>query len=360
MAQASVRDKLSETLARYQAEGLFTHAYVAAGRLGEVAPRHAALLSPDGRDVFDLASLTKALVTTPLVFAEIERGRLTPETTIGAWLGSRAENLVKSLQDLSVGSLLGHRSGLPAWRNFWVCELGPDSPARPRAEVRDRIVTVLNRAAPAIDPRRGQVYSDLGFILLGWALEVANGMDLSEAFEALLRTQLSWEGGSLPLQYATRLKPQKRAIPTAPCAVRERLLQGEVHDENCASLGGVTGHAGLFGTGEALVQYLVRLAATPLGRAMLAANAKARVLPVGTPPNEGLLGLRQGADPGSIVFGDGRAMGHLGFTGVAFWLVPEDQSYGVFLTNRVIGGRTRPGIAQARRAVFSLLSQLIL
>jgi CubicO group peptidase (beta-lactamase class C family) len=234
-----------------------------------------------------------------------------------------------------------------------VCHLGaPLDPARFEA----RVIEGLNRAAAAAAAPGPQVYSDLGFLLLGLALARAAGKNLSDQYDTMCREDLGLANRALPLAYGTTLDLATRAIPTADCAVRGRLLQGEVHDENCASLGGVTAHSGLFGTGGAVARFLHALAASPLGMRLLADNAEARRLPPGEPPNESLLGWRQGADPSSSPFGDGAAMGHMGFTGVAFWVWPERRAYAIFLTNRVIGGRTRPGIAAARREVFSALS----
>lgn len=340
-------------------EGLYTHAYAAYGRLAGPAPTHELLVAPDGRDVFDLASMTKALVATPLIFAEIEAGRLTLDQTLGEWLesaGVRGGQLDPRLLGLTVRSLLRHESGLPAWRNFWINHLGvvPDADLG-RPELKNaRMLTVFNRAAAELKPNPTSVYSDVGFLLLGYVMELIGKADLAVQFEAFLAS-LGLASQELPLGYGPRLAPglhAARTVPTAHCALRRRLLQGEVHDENCASLGGVTAHAGLFGSGRGVARYLAALASSRVGRRLLADNAAARR----EPPNDPLLGWRQGADPSSETFGDGMAMGHMGFVGTAFWVCPGRADYAIFLTNRVTSGRMRPGIAAARREVFRALA----
>ena len=371
--RAEVERGLESLLLRERDAGLFTHAYVAAGLLADDAPRFRAALAADGRDVFDLASLTKAVATVPLVFAAVQRGEANLDGTVGAWLGTeRAASLglAPELQRLSVRSVLRHETGLPAWRNFWVCHLGVDLDADlvDRAGRWQRLVEGLNRAAVASAtqtqglgaPR--QVYSDLGFLLLGLLLEATSDRDVGALFADFCAKELGL--AALPLGYGPVLAAREKtfaakAVPTAVCPVRRRLLVGDVHDENCASLGGLAGHAGLFGTGDALATFLVALAKSTVGRSLLSANASARpATSPADPSQDSLCGWRLGNGPSTAPFCGGRAMGHPGFTGTAFWVCPETQAYAIFLTNRVASGRTSSlaAIAAARRDVFSLLA----
>lgn len=349
-AAKAVRDAISGPLG----EGLYTHAYAAYGLLDVPEPLFQELVSPDGRDVFDLASMTKALVTTPLIYAEIVAGRLSLDHTLGQWLGAQGSRLDPRLLALTVRSLLRHESGLPAWRNFWVNHLGvlPEGELHDRVQVERRMLEVFGRVASEIKTDGKSVYSDVGFLLLGFALEQARGKSLAAQFDELCQTSLHLENRAIALEYAAAQPLPDRAIPTAQCLLRGRLLRGEVHDENCASLGGITAHAGLFGPGRSVARFLHHLARSKPGRLLLEDNAKARK----TPPNDPLIGWRQAADPSSETFGGGMAMGHMGFVGTAFWVCPDRGDYAIFLTNRVISGRMRPGIAAARREVFRSLS----
>ena len=340
----------------YLNEGLFTHAYCARGSLTEPKPTFQHGHLPDGRNTFDLASITKALVTTPLLFYFSKKLQLSFDDDVHTWLSGTPHNLDTRLTKLSVRSLLAHDSGLPAWRNFWTCYLGvktPEDLAEP-PERHTHIQDVLNRAADAIEEKQGQVYSDVGFILLGLILELIGGRPLDQLFEEFLAEKLGIV--SETIFFPPRKIDQRRFVTTGYCMCRKRHLFGEVHDENCASLGGVAGHAGVFGAGEAFAYYLHVLANSDVGSELLLANANARILPIGTPPNEGLLGWRQGADASSLPFGGGAAIGHMGFTGVAFWVWPETNEYVILLTNRVVSGRRRAGIATMRQKIFTELA----
>ncbi len=344
------------------AEGVFTHGYAACGRLAAPGAQFSYSDLPDGRFVFDLASLTKALVTTVLVYKGIVSGQLALDLTLQDWLGPKtSERLAAPLRGLTIRSLLRHESGLPAWRNFWVNHLSRASPPalyRPQ-EQQSRLLERLNDIGRVCLPtgRAASLYSDIGFLLLGLCLELAASEDLAKQFTRLCTVDLQLDAAYGPLGYGSAMDLTSVAVPTAYCAARERLLIGEVHDENCASLGGVAGHAGLFGSGPAVGHFLTALAGTDIGRRLLQDNARALVLPLSNPANEALLGWRQGADPASAPFGQGGAMGHLGFTGVAFWVCPQAGDYAILLTNRVSGGRTKPGIAAVRRAVFTALAR---
>jgi CubicO group peptidase (beta-lactamase class C family) len=194
--------------------------------------------------------------------------------------------------------------------------------------------------------------------LLGLVLERAGGAPLAEQFGAMAAKDLGFSCERARFHYATRLAGlADEAIPTSFCAIRGHRLVGEVHDENCWSLGGETAHAGVFGSGRALIAYLRALARSELGARVLGANAQARKIPPGEPPNQPCLGWRQGADSGSAGFHGGKAIGHLGFTGTGFWIYPETGEYAILLTNRVHGVRLNPAITAMRRAVFTAFGE---
>ena len=133
--------------------------------------------------------------------------------------------------------------------------------------------------------------------------------------------------------------------------MRQRQLRGEVHDENCFFLGGETGHAGLFGSLLDVKLHLKWLLSESFGQAFLHRNALLRKKPQQNPylTDDGLLGLRQGSGLSAYDFCGGRSIGHLGFTGTAFWIEPESKDFLVHLTNRVANGRLSKGIAQSRQ-----------
>lgn len=334
--------------------GFFTHVFVACGLLGQQEPDYQKSMATGPyapAQVFDLASLTKALATGPLVHQLlVERGFPLHASLAETGVFSNSSWPTRFLE-LPLSALLGHHSGLPAWWNFWMNHLsGPPQTMTP-AERMVRVAEVFERI-PRGDPGK-DLYSDLGYILLGIWLEKLSGSELSQLFESW-KQRIAFPSAA-PLAYRPSLKLGTQAfIPSAYCAVRERLLMGEVHDENCASLGGVTGHAGLFGSGEALVHYLQALFASPEGFSYLQRNEELRR----STKHDGLSGLRRGELGSAAKFAGGQSMGHLGFTGTGFWLHLDSGRYAVFLSNRVISGRVASRMGQLRQEVFGYLHEL--
>lgn len=268
--------------------------------------------------IFDLASLTKVLATTTLAMRAVREARLTLDTRIGDRLASwRAADRA----GVTVRQLLDHSSGLAAHARLWEHACG-------RAEFERAIAALpLERV-----PGAASVYSDLGFMTLGFLLEDSAGATLDQQFSILAST-LSGEARYLP-------PPEWRewTAPTETDAWRGRVLQGEVHDENAAALGGVAGHAGVFGTAGAVGTF-ARLVLATLTRAT-ALGTPDELLPFITrtdvPGSSRALGwdtMLPTSSCGTRM--STRAIGHTGFTGTSLWIDPEDDVYVVWLTNRV-------------------------
>ncbi len=339
-----VAERIGLTASPLLQAGHFTHIYAACGYFDQVDPIACYSCLPEDRSIFDLASLTKALVTTPLIYQEAIESGLSMAASVGTWLGRAATKLDPPLLAMSIESLLSHNSGLPAWRNFWIHRLGIgpiDQSSR-----HSHIETILNRHASAIKPPGEFTYSDLGFILLGLILEKRKNSGLDRVFRQFRDGLVKGGCRDEWLDFAPSRAICQRAVPTSTCALRGHVLCGEVHDENCAALGGVSGHAGLFGSGPAVIDYLRRLVASEIGQRVVETNA-ARLQPGGDP----LMGWRQRSrlPMPKLVFG------HLGFTGTAFFLDRRAKCYGVLLTNRVISGRLAPWIAGFRNACMDIM-----
>ena len=348
-------DTLSELLQAQLHRGIFTHAYASCGLLCEQQSRYTFTHHPDTCLVFDLASLTKALVTLPLYVNAKLSGDLCLDAKIATLLHDSTHKLSDTLAQLSIVDLLSHRSGLPAWRNFWIGTLGKEHTLSAA-----KTIAMLNRSATQLQNRQPH-YSDLNYILAGLCLEIWQNKSLDTLFTEFCQTQLRF----LPRQhFGFRPAAQDRAIPSAYCHIRERWLQGEVHDENCAACGGVSGHAGLFGSGDDLVTYLRTLFAHRVGQEILHKNS---IMLVSTPhtrfargslgslgssplPSSCLFGMQRGAN--GVLSAHGSLLGHLGFTGTSFWLDPQQGSYSVLLTNRTINARLVPHFHTLRQQVF--------
>jgi CubicO group peptidase (beta-lactamase class C family) len=265
---------------------------------------------------FDLASLTKVIVTVPIAMRLVQANRLPLDAPVSAWLegwsaGARA--------DVRVRHLLDHSSGLPAHAPLWRRARGRAAFAHAIAEMPLEYV-----------PGSRSVYSDLGFILLGVILEDAGSAPLDRQF-----ADLGAALGEVAFTPPATLRP--RIAPTEVQPDRG-LVHGEVHDENAAALGGVAAHAGLFGTAAAVAAY-----------ARLVLRTMREPTPLGTPEVMQSFARRTGVSGSSRALGwdtmlptsscgtlmSPTAIGHTGFTGTSLWIDLERGVYVVLLTNRV-------------------------
>lgn len=298
--------------------------------------------------VFDLASLTKPLVTVLGILCLKHRGVV----DLGDCLPDLLERPVPADKSaITLAQLLQHSSGLPAHRPYF--ESLRDLPADKR---RDALLAMLLAEPLGARPGASAVYSDLGYILLGRIIEEKSAQTL-DAFAA------QWLFAPLGLDGELAFNPLSRPFfgaatrfaPTEKCPWRRRVLLGEVHDDNAHAMGGVAGHAGLFGTVGgvlALVRFLLDLCqgrashpylqAADFRAAVLKANAQAGSTwglgfdtPSATRSSAGQLLSR-------------RSFGHLGFTGASFWCDPERDLAVVLLSNRVHPSRHNTLIREFR------------
>jgi CubicO group peptidase (beta-lactamase class C family) len=305
---------------------------------------------PNGdRFIFDLASLTKVLVTSQIIFAMIYGGKFGLNSKLGdLLLEDDRQYFGPDLCDISIAALLSHQSGLPAWRNFWVNHLSTSEASHfaIRHVGRERWHEIGNQKKP-VSSAEG-IYSDVGYILLGELIEKLENKPINEVFYSFIAKY-----DLLPVSLIDEFKfaidlssPQlNQVVPTSFCPLRERVLCGEVHDENSASFGSLTGHAGLFGSYRALKEYLIRLSALELfGREI----QSCRELSADT---SFLLGWRRGSGESSKAYAQGQSFGHLGFTGTSIWFEPSDNgmtSLQILLTNRVWSSRVNPSFGKVR------------
>ena len=318
-----------------QEKRVYTHYSFSCGFLKEGKTTFSAK-SSHKETVFDLASLTKALVTSPLVLRHIQNKKLNRRSFLsGAFLlGDLNAKLDPSLLGLRVFDLLAHKSGLPAWFNFFVKD-AKDS----ELSDEESLLRGLNFCVKKLSLSPRVLYSDVGFLLLGLCLERSYGKPLDVLFKTYQKNELGLSG-RLFYPKKSSFSPLQ-AVPTSYCFLRQRVLRGEVHDENCAYLGETTGHAGLFGTIEGLVMFLKAFSKTPEFEQIIALTFDGHRFPEGFAWRSTRINGR-------------RAVGHLGFTGCAFWVFPDDLSYLVLLTNRVVSGRLSPFFGSLRKEVLFL------
>ena len=284
--------------------------------------------------IFDLASLTKVIATTSLIMRLTERGRLSLTDRIGQWIGDWRGH---DREAVPLRALLSHSSGLTAWLPFFRDYTG-------RTEFQHAICSLPLEYAP--DTR--SIYSDLGFILLGFIIEDADRRPLRVQADELLK-QITTE----PLLFNPPSALRSIVAPTEKDLWRGRLLVGEVDDENCWALGGIAGHAGLFGTAAGVGDFARAILDALAGRKpSLAAAATVRRFVTRTAvPGSRALGWDTMLPTSSCGTRMSRsAFGHTGFTGTTLWLDPERDVYVVFLTNRVHPSRANSAIHEIRPA----------
>jgi serine-type D-Ala-D-Ala carboxypeptidase len=286
--------------------------------------------------IFDLASLTKVLATAPLVMRMVERGGLGLDDPVSShvprWL-DREETTPVTIRDL-----LAHCSGLPA-----------HAPLFRNTSGREGYEPAICDAPHAYTPRTASVYSDLGFILLGFILE--NTAPLPVQFDTLRRQM----GGPQDLQFHPPKSWLARTAPTREDDWRGRLLVGEVDDNNAWALGGAAGHSGLFGTAGSVgecARHVLQILAGRSGafrRDTLLTFVTRREDVPGSSRALGWDTMLPTSSCGRRL--SPRAFGHVGFTGTSLWVDPERGVYVVFLTNRVHPTPANEAIKQVRPAL---------
>jgi CubicO group peptidase (beta-lactamase class C family) len=277
--------------------------------------------APPARDdtIFDLASLTKVLSTTALVMVQVERGALGLDDLVARHIDCWRD---AGRADVTVEDLLAHCAGLVAHVPFYRELSG-------RSQFEPAICAVPLEYAP----RTRSIYSDLGFMLLGFILE--QGASLPERFAALM-TQM---GGIQELQFHPPGPWKKRTAPTGIDPWRGRLLVGEVHDDNTYALGGAAGQAGLFGTAAAVgecARHLLQILDGRTGAFRQDTVERFTTRRAGIPGSSRALGwdtMLPTSSCGTRM--SPRAFGHTGFTGTSLWIDPDRGIYAVLLTNRV-------------------------
>ncbi len=301
---------------------------------------------PVGPDTcFDLASLTKPLVTTLLLYHLMDRGLIDP----GHQLARFIEGLPPDKAELSIGSLMSHSSGLASYHPYYR-EMDPDTPI---AEARQRILAAILAGPLEYAPSADQRYSDLGYILLGHCIERISGQSLDTLFREKISGPLDLDDQLFFLRREAGQGMEKQYAATEECEWRGRLLRGEVHDEHCFLMGGVAGHAGLFGTAGGVLRLCERILSAWKGKGgwnLVNRDILARGLTRVSRSGSWCLGFDT-PTPGrssSGRFFSGVSVGHLGFTGTSFWIDPERDVIVVLLTNRVHPTRENIRIRQFR------------
>ena len=295
--------------------------------------------------IFDLASVTKVVATTSAAMILYERGLLDLEAPLTGILPEVAgEDSRRS--EITFRTLLAHSSGLPAYEKLFL-----------RCSTRETLLEEAFKVSLKYSPGTHAEYSDIGFILLGVALERLAGEPLAhfcqrEIFGAL---------GMADTSFNPPAELRRRIAPTADDETfRHRVIQGEVQDENASVLGGVAGHAGAFSSAKDVAIF---------AQCMLNSGA-----PILRPETVAIFTRRDGSTTGGShalgwdtpsapsqsgkCFSPG-SFGHLGYTGTSVWIDPVRQLSITLLTNRTWPDCSNQAIKQVRPDIHDAIVQAV-
>ena len=297
---------------------------------------------------FDLASLTKVVATTSMAMILYERGLLDLEAAVTAIIPEFAggSNDGSLRREVTLHMLLAHSSGLPAYEKLFL-----------HSKTRDAMLQAAFATPLTAAPGTRAEYSDIGFILLGLALERL----ADESLDVFCQREVFGPLGMSRTTFNPGPTLKQSIPPTAEDrSFRNRVIQGEVQDENASVLGGVAGHAGLFSSAEDLaifahsmlnggypilrsstVDFFSRREATP--------SSTSRALGWDTPSTPSQSGK----------YFSPRSFGHLGYTGTSLWIDPERQLSIAMLTNRTWPDCKNEAIRQVRPAVHDAVIEAL-
>jgi len=286
--------------------------------------------------IFDLASLTKVVATTTMAMLLYERGLLDLELSVAAIIPQFAPGDPRRLE-VTLRMLLAHSSGLPAYKQLFL-----------QAQSRDALLHAAITTPLAADPAIRAEYSDIGFIVLGSALEKI----ADETLDRFCQREIFGPLGMVRTSFNPSNTWHGSIPPTADDRTfRKRIVQGEVQDENASVLGGTAGHAGLFATAHdmALFAHAMLSGGRPILRpGTLALFTKRENFPEGT---SRALGWDTPSPPSqSGKYFSARSFGHLGYTGTSLWIDPARQLSITLLTNRSWPDCSNKTIQQVRPA----------
>jgi CubicO group peptidase (beta-lactamase class C family) len=295
---------------------------------------------------FDLASLTKPIATGSVLMRLVGDRRVSLDDLVA---DSFKEWRSTDRDSVTIRDLLEHSSGLPARL--------VDAPPETRREFEHDICTIRLEYTP----RTQSIYSDLGFILLGFLAADKGTATLDTQFRSIA------ERTGARLMFTPSPPVRAHAAPTTPLPEdlrRGTTLSGVVHDNYAAALGGVAGHAGLFGTAPAVGAFARTLLRASRGDAHLpppfspaaVAEFSARGSVPGSSRALGWDTMLPTSSCGTRMSAE--AFGHVGFTGTSLWIDPPRDRYFVLLTNRACGGGTLDDMRAVRRAFHDALGDV--
>ncbi len=310
--------------------------------------------------IYDLASVTKVIATTTAIMQLYDNGKLNINDNVWLHIPEFANN---GKEDIKITNLLLHNSGLKAWVPFYKT-----------LTTRQQVLDEIYNMTPDYKTGTKFVYSDLNAVLLGLIVEKISGMSLDE----YCRINIFEPLGMRSTTYLPKDNLKKLAVPTENDSYwRNRLLQGEVHDETAAILNGVSGNAGLFSNANDLYLFMKMMLEkgkyyNPYSRGLKEEKfANADVIgffinkwETAAYNNSRGLGWDTKPEPTSYRTPCGEkfsnnSFGHTGYTGTSVWADADKNLIVIFLTNRVYPSRDNNGIREIRPEIHNMAVDLL-
>lgn len=331
-------------------EGIFPSASLLVAKEGSVAFENY-YGKCSAATIFDVASLTKPVITTTLAIRALQEGFLNLEDTVTKFFPE-----AHHLDSVEIFHLLNHSSGLPSWQPYYQ--------GVPRGDVgspagRSQIVHAVLDEALLRDPGFDSCYSDLGFILVGEIIEavfmeplatladefILNPLKMENSFYRIV-DKTPWSAATFEPAFVGSARDFSGLdfAPTEDCPWRGEVVSGYVHDQNCYAMGGVAGHAGLFSTVDDLNLFVAEFVSCCCrGGKFLDKNILEQFVCMGRdtvePRYRGsfLLGWDRPAHENSQAgrHFSKRSIGHLGYTGCSLWIDLMKDFWVILLTNRI-------------------------
>ena len=301
--------------------------------------------------IFDLASLTKVVATTPIAMLLHERGKLDLDEPLARTMPEFVSMAPKHQQSqraaVTIRMLLAHSSGLPAYERLYEF-------ANTHRDLVHGAMTARLTAAPGTRAE----YSDVGFILLGEVLASKAGLplDLFARQEIFTPLGMSRTRFKPPAEWKSEMPPTENDEK-----FRGRVIQGEVNDENAYVMAGVAGHAGVFASATDLSRFaecMLRGGSPILRHETVKLFTQRESSPLGTTRALGW-DTRSRPESSSGRFFSPTAFGHLGFTGTSLWIDPDRKLSVTLLTNRTWPDRASQDIRQLRPAVHDAIVEAL-
>jgi len=298
--------------------------------------------------LFDLASLTKVVATAPAIHLLAERGAVDLTAPVSRYLPGFA---ARGKERITLAQLLTHASGLPPTLSTRI------DPGRDRTRA---VMAAICRLKPRTRPGTQTRYSDLGFILLGEIIRAATGRCL----DAFAREEIFEPLGMRDTRFLPLAADPAIAVRCAATVRAGRILRGQVQDPTAAAMGGVAGHAGLFGTAGDLARYarMILNGGALDGARLFRPQTVARMCRVSnaSPDHTRTLGWDHSsrfASPTGEGFGR-RSFGHTGWTGTSIWIDPEREAFVILLANSASARRAR-AMKELRGRVSTLVARAL-